>query len=212
MIAINSAAGPTNRSWVDELTQLRFLGKSPIGAYLRLNQQIWNSLPLRITSSVLTRRYGELLHKLAHAYEGRAQAHSTFFLRNRPLLELIQRLTERSIKGDVLRVAVLGCSTGAEVYSVIWKLRSARPDLKLILHAVDISSQAVEIARTGVYLRESTQAQEASVFERMSDREIEEIFERDGAAMTIRPWLRGGIQWRVADAGDKSITRVSGAT
>ena len=210
MIVINSTAGPTSRSWVSELIQLKLLGKSPVGAYLRLNQQIWDNVPLRITSSLLLGRYGELLHKLARAYEGRAQAHSTFFLRNRPLLELLESLMERSIKGDVLRVAVLGCSTGAEVYSVIWKLRSARPDLKLILHAVDISSQAVETARAGVYLRESRQPQEASIFERLSNREIQEIFERDGAAMTVRPWLRGGIQWRVADAGETSITGILG--
>jgi len=123
---------------------------------------------------------------------------------------LIQRLTEQSIKGNVLRATVLGCSSGAEVYSVVWKLRSARPDLKLILHALDISSQAVEIARAGVYRRESTQAHEASIFERMSNCEIQEIFERDGEAMTVRPWLREGIQWHVGDAGETRITGVLG--
>ena len=81
----------------------------------------------------------------------RAQAFATFFLRNRPQLELIRRLVERRAKADTLRVAVLGCSTGAEAYSVAWRIRSARPDLKLILQAVDISQQAVEVGKCGVY-------------------------------------------------------------
>ena len=63
------------------------------------------------------------------------------------MLELIRRLVERSTKTDTLRVAVLGCSTGAETYSVAWRIRSARPDLKFILHAVDISQQAVKIVK-----------------------------------------------------------------
>jgi hypothetical protein len=44
----------------------------------------------------------------------RAQAPSTFFLRNRPQLELIRRVIEQRAKTDALRVAVLGCSIGVE--------------------------------------------------------------------------------------------------
>ena len=204
VVTTDSVFTPSNRPWLDQMVQLRFFGKSPVGAYLRLNQQLWNNLPSRVTSSNLMKRYGELLHKLARAHGGRAQAHSTFFLRNRPMLELIQRLAERSVKTDALRVAVLGCSTGAEVYSVVWKLRSAQPGLKLILHAVDISSQAVEVARTGVYLHKPTTTEDTSIFERMSDWEIEEIFDRDGETMIVKPWLREGIVWHVADVGEPS--------
>ena len=75
----------------------------------------------------------------------RAQAFSTYFLRNRPQLELIGRLLERSPKTGTLRVAVLGCSTGAEAYSAAWRIRTARPDLKLILQGVDISKRAVKV-------------------------------------------------------------------
>ena len=201
---------PNNRSWPARLIQLRVFGKSPVGAYLRLNQQLWNNLPLRFTSSELMRSYGRFLHKLARSHGVRAQACSTFFLRNRPMLELIQRLAQRSLNIDVLRVTVLGCSTGAEVYSVAWKMRSARPNLKLTLRAVDISSQAIEIARAGVYPLEPAQVGETSIFERMSHCEIKEIFERSGSAMTIRPWLREGIEWHVADVGEAAIKDVLG--
>jgi SAM-dependent methyltransferase len=88
---------------------------------------------------------------------------------------------------------------------VIWKLRSARPKLKLLLHAVDISNRAIEVAKAGVYLCGPTRADDASIFERMSDREIREVFERDGDTMTVRAWLRDGIQWHVADVGEAPI-------
>ena len=201
---------PNNRSWPARLIQLRVFGKSPVGAYLTLNQQLWNNLPLRFTSFKPMRSYGRFLHKLARSNGVRAQACSTFFLRNRPMLDLIQRLARRSLNIDTLRVTVLGCSTGAEVYSVAWKMRSARPDLKLTLHAVDISSQVIEIARAGIYPLEPTQVGETSIFERMSDYEINEIFERSENAMTVRPRLRDGIEWHVADVGEAAIKGVLG--
>src|SRR5208337_5549052 len=91
--------------------------------------------------------YGNLLHAMARAQSGRAQAFSTYFLRNRPQLELIRRLAGRLPHSAELRATVLGCSTGAEAYSIAWSIRSARPDLKLMMHAVDISRQAVEFAQ-----------------------------------------------------------------
>ena len=200
----DSAPSPSNRPWLDQLIQLRLFGKSPIGAYLTINQKLWNGLPAKAKSSNLMKRYGELLHKLTRALGGRAQAHSTFFLRNRPMLELIERLAERSKKADVLRVAVLGCSTGAEVYSLVWKLRTARPGLKLIVHAADIAGPAVETAKAGVYPLKPTTAEDTSIFERMSESEIKEIFDRDGDTMVVKPWLKEGIQWHVADVGEPS--------
>jgi chemotaxis methyl-accepting protein methylase len=81
-----------------------------------------------------------------------AHAFSTVFLRNRAELELIGRPPKVKSTGATVRVAVLGCSTGARAYSVAWRIRSARPDLKVILDAVDISKKAVEIA-DGVFTR-----------------------------------------------------------
>ena len=138
-------------SWLTRLVRLRIFGKSPISAYLKVNRRLWNNLPGPFTALRPVRLYGNFLHTLARIQSVRAQAFFTLFLRNRPELELIRRLVERSTKTDTLRVAVLGCSTGAEAYSVAWRIRSARPDLKLILHAVDISKQAVEVGKCGAY-------------------------------------------------------------
>ncbi len=210
-VVVGKTAPPAqNRLWLTRLIQLRVFGKSPVGAYLRLNQQLWDRLPPRAASAGSLRSYGRFLHRLARVQGNRAQACSTFFLRNRPLLELIQRLAQRHSKNDLLRVAVLGCSSGAEVYSVAWIIRSVRPDRKLLLHAVDISSQAVETGKNGAYLREPAQAGETSIFQRMSDWEIGQMFEQDGNRVTIKAWLKEGIEWHVGDVGEAEIKDLLG--
>jgi SAM-dependent methyltransferase/mannose-6-phosphate isomerase-like protein (cupin superfamily) len=192
-------------SWLTRLVRLRIFGKSPIGFYLWLNQQLWNKLPASFAALSPTRLYGDFLHTLVRMKGVREQALSTVFLRNRPELELIRRLLERSTKADTLRVAVLGCSTGAEAYSVAWRIRSARPDLKLILHAVDISKQAVEVGKCGVYSLVASQFTNTNMFERMTEAEIEELFDRDGDVVTVKSWIKEGINWSVGDVGESEI-------
>ena len=79
------------------------------------------------------------MHILVCLCATRQQYIGTFFLRNRAALELMRRLCEQKVHGATLRIAVLGCSIGAEVYSILWTIRPARPDLKVVLHAMDIS-------------------------------------------------------------------------
>ena len=130
---------------------------------------------------------------MARAHDQRGQAFSTYFLRNRPALELIRRLVERRTRNDTLRVAVLGCSTGAEAYSVAWRIRTARPDVKLVLHAMDISREAVEIGVPRHVLRERIpKLTDSNILERMSSAEIEEMFDRDGDEVTVKSVDPGG--------------------
>jgi mannose-6-phosphate isomerase-like protein (cupin superfamily)/SAM-dependent methyltransferase len=196
----SSAPLPTASRW-SRLFELRVFGKSPIGVFLRLNRLAWNNLPGSVTSLAPLRRYSEFLHRLALAHGGRGQAFSTYFLRNRPALELLRRLVGRRSRNDTLRVAVLGCSTGAEAYSVGWTIRRARPDLKIVLHAMDISPEAVEIGRRGEYSVTDPKLADSNILERMTSAEIEEIFVRDGDKVTVKSWIREGIEWRVGDAG-----------
>jgi len=185
--------------WLTRLVRLQIFRRSPIGIYLGLNRRFWNRLPASLTALGPIRLYGNFLHALARIHNVRGQAFSTYFLRNRPQLELIRRLLERSPKTDILRVAVLGCSTGAEAYSVAWRIRTARPDLKLILQAVDISKRAVEVGKGGAYSVVAPQVTNTNIFERMTDTEIEEMFDGDGDVLTVKSWLKEGIEWQVGD-------------
>jgi mannose-6-phosphate isomerase-like protein (cupin superfamily)/SAM-dependent methyltransferase len=192
-------------SLFSRFVRMKIFRKSPIGAYLRLNQLLWNKLPAAYTTFGPIRLYGDFLHALARMHGARAQAFSTFFLRNRPQLELIRRLVERRPPSDTLRVAVLGCSTGVEAYSVAWTIRSARPDLKLMLQAMDISKRAVEIGKCGVYSLGSPKLTDTDIFARMTQAEIQGLFDRDGDEMTVRSWIKEGINWHVGDVGDADI-------
>jgi mannose-6-phosphate isomerase-like protein (cupin superfamily)/SAM-dependent methyltransferase len=180
----------------------KIFGKSPINVYLGLNRRLWRKLPASLSTLGPVRSYGDLLHTLARRHGVRAQAPSTFFLRNRPQLELIRRLIEQRAKTDTLRVAVLGCSIGVEAYSVAWRIRSARPDLKLILHALDISKWAVEFGKCGRYSLVASQSTDTDIFERMSEREIMELFDRDGDVVTVKSWIKEGIKWQVGDVAE----------
>jgi mannose-6-phosphate isomerase-like protein (cupin superfamily)/SAM-dependent methyltransferase len=200
-----SPGGFGKASWPTQLVKLRIFGKSPANFYLRFNQRLWKHLPSSFTSLGPMRSYGSFLNLLARMNGLREQHFSTFFLRNRPELELIRRLLKAKGNGETLRVAVLGCSTGAEAYSVAWRIRSARPDLRLTLHAVDISKQAVEFAKRGVYSLKSSELTDTMIFDRMTTAEMEELFDRDGEMAAVKSWVKEGIQWRVADAGEPEI-------
>jgi chemotaxis methyl-accepting protein methylase len=203
------------------LIRVRILGKSPANAFLRVNQRLWNMLPGWLTALRPIEWYGHCVHALARVKGDRAQAFNTYFLRNRAELELIQRAVTGRKHADTLRVAVLGCSCGPEAYSVAWAIRKARPDLNLMVHGVDVSKEAIELARRGVYsLTASVGVQEvrdygaagrwrvalrgselvgAEIFDRMTEGEKAELFDVDGDNAAVKSWIREGIDWHVGD-------------
>jgi SAM-dependent methyltransferase len=134
----------------------------------------------------------------------------TSFFRNRPLLELAYRLSDKKCEGSNLAISVLGCSIGAEVYSILWTIRSRRPDLKVNVRAIDISKDVLEFAQRGVYPLGFSQFTDAAVLGSVTKQETLELFDNDGVPMCIKPWLREGISWRVGDAADPRLTDVLG--
>jgi chemotaxis methyl-accepting protein methylase len=141
----------------------------------------------------------------------RQQYFGTFFLRNRPALELIRRLCERKLGDATVRIAVLGCSIGAEVYSILFTIRSERPDLKVALHAVDISKEILAFAEKGVYDASTSAFVGASTFERLTLNEKRQMFDWDGDQAKVKPWLREGITWKVGDAADPGLISILGS-
>ena len=127
------------------------------------------------------------------------------FLRNRPALELMRRLIRERAEGSTLNVAVLGCSIGAEVYSILWVLRSARPDLEIVVHAVDVSPEVVDIAEAGIYAPGMSDVVDSGIFDRLTESEMQGMFDREGARARVKDWLREGIEWSVDDACDPEL-------
>ena len=200
-------------------------------AYLLQSGRIWHRLPKSLKNLSVGRAYGRHLHALVCRVSKRDQNHSTFFMRNRPEIELMCRLLYRELYGATVTITVLACSKGAEVYSILWSIRRLRPDLKVTLQAVDISQDVVAFAKQGAYsLRDPSSVraldhlgmseeekliwntcrdqgfdQSASIFERMSETEMDLMFDREGDQARVKPWLKEGITWRVGDASDPGL-------
>jgi chemotaxis methyl-accepting protein methylase len=187
-------------------------GKSPVRAYLRLNRRLWSRLPASLIASAPVRRYGALVHRLTAARARRSQLFGTFFFRNRPQLALMRRLADRKAHGSTLRLAFLGCSNGAELYSVLYTIRAARPDLTVISQAVDISPEVLAQAQKGVYSRTSSEFVGQRIFARIGASEVAAMFDagRDAGELRIKPWLKERVAWRLADATSPRLLEMLG--
>jgi SAM-dependent methyltransferase len=183
----------------------------------------------------LLHAYGVHLHRLASLRGARNLGASnrpvtTFFFRNRSLLELLSRLLDQKHHGADVGIAVIGCSKGAEVYSISHAIRRVRPDLKVRICASDLSRDVLEFAEAGLYALNNGDAwgikdlnspaddvvhktfrdQPSSMFERMSALEMAELFDREGNRVKVKPTYRQGITWHVADARDPDLVAALG--
>ena len=184
--------------------------RSPVGRYIRMNRWLWKRLPSKLRNTRLMRGYGTILHKLVLRRADRRQFIGTFFFRNRPQLELMRRLTGPKPGGSTLNIAILGCSIGAEIYSILSTLRAARPDLNVTACAVDNSAEVLNVAKEAVYTSQLCDFVGSSIFERMTDTEFGEMFESDGEVSRVKSWIREGISWQLGDAGDPGLVGVIG--
>ena len=204
--------------------------------YLRQSKRIWRRLPNRLKNVSVGRAYGRHLHNLICRYSKRNQNHSTFFMRNRPEMELLRRLVDQKAHGAKVAISVLACSKGAEVYSILWSIRTSRPDLKITLQAVDISQEIIDFAREGAYsikspaslktldhsgmseeerlisitCRDQGPDQGASIFQRLDKAEMDEMFDREGDQAKVKSWLKEGITWRLGDATAPELVHALG--
>ena len=190
--------------------RLKLLGKSPVGFFLRLNRSIWETIPPGLRNFYPVRAYGAWLYSLARLIATRQQFFGTFFLRNRPALELMRRLADEKVEGSTLRIAVLASSIGAEVYSILWTIRSARPDLKVVVCAMDISEDILNFAKRGVYAPSACALVGSSIFERLTAYETEQMFDLEGDEASVKPWLREGITWQPGDVSSPELVHVLG--
>lgn len=181
--------------------------------FLVASEWLWYRLPSSIKTSRPVCLYGSFLHFLVKLRSSRMQFHGTFFFRNRPELDMMRSLVDQKPKGAEVNVAVLACSNGAEVYSILWTIRSARPDLKINLHAVDISSQIVEVAKVGLYSPQTPDSRDlvtSAIFDRITQDELHGMFDPENGNYRIKPWLREGIEWQVGDAADPKLVAALG--
>jgi hypothetical protein len=64
---------------------------------------------------------------------------------------------------------------------------------------IDISKEILSFAERGIYTAASERVG-ASIFERLTTDEMEQMFDLEGQEAKIKPWLREGISWQLGDA------------
>ncbi len=173
----------------------------------KASMALWSKLPPPLLETRTVRALGHAIHQTVCRFAPRGTVCSTWFLRNLPLLSGIAEQIHNMRPAGEVRICDIGCSTGAEVYSVLWMLRKRYPQIPVSMLAMDLSPAAVEVGRAGKYKIDSL------VFrsEQMDDATRQEMFDREGEDYSIKPWLGQDVRWMVADATDPEIAPRIGA-
>lgn len=171
----------------------------PLKVAVRAVRLGWEILPDPVLALPPFRKAGRLIHRAHIKWQVRYQSHFTRFLRNAPLCELLRDLVLKVPYGRSLRVTSFGCSTGAELYSLLWYLRTARPDLHIFGLGADIVGAVVEKADRGEY---SLNDDELAW---LPGNMVAALLDQAGEVLRIKDWLRNDVRWIVADATDPEL-------
>jgi len=76
--------------------------------------------------------------------------------------------------------------------------------------AVDISKQILTFAERGIYAPDTSHMVNASIFERLTETEMVEMFDWEGDQARVKSWLREGITWQLRDAADPELITILG--
>jgi len=144
---------------------------------------------------------GAWINNRARRRQERAQSLTTRFFRNPALLEVLGTIVTNASTGKGIRVAVLGCSTGAELYTVAHVIHSSQPDLAATITAVDICPEAIEEARRGMYERTSALLRGVPI--ELTDCVLEDA----GDSLRVKDKLREGIRFLVADVSAPQLEK-----
>ncbi|MFS8110386.1 CheR family methyltransferase [Rhizobium jaguaris] len=183
----------------------------------RVCRAFWETIPSPVRRTPLMFRTGRYIYRRFTRNTSRVQSHYTQFMRNPPLLSLIGALASQYPRNGNVRIASVGCSTGAELYSVLYSVRKIRSDLRLTALGADISSEVVEVARRGVY-HPDVPAAEGSLYiagrAEVASVDVPSLMEilqplPDGS-LQVKDWLRQDVTWLTADATDGRLLDLVG--
>ena len=178
---------------------------------------VWRRLPDAFLDTRLMRRIGTFVYDHYIRDTERQQSHATWFMRNVPQLEVLRDRLAHLEQGATVRVASIGCSTGVELYSALWVIRTARPDFNVVAQGVDISADVVEVARRGIY-RANAPAVAGGLYDLGGGNDVatqlaafEGLVEPlPGGAVRVQDWLREGVSWNARDATDPHLLDLLG--
>jgi chemotaxis methyl-accepting protein methylase len=101
---------------------------------------------------------------------------------------------------DPLRIVVLGCSTGAEPYSISSALLARFPDLSFTINAYDIDERVLEVAARATYTEEAVLAHRL-----ITPDFIASTFDRDAGQFTVKRHIANRVRFGRADLLDPAL-------
>ena len=191
---------------------------TPAAPILPIVRGLWRRIPSRVRATRPMRRVGSAIYDRYIRHTDRVQSHYTWFLRNPPQLALVADLILSSApKNAPVRVMSVGCSVGAELYSLLWLLRRYQPGLAIDARGIDIVPEAVALARAGSYRLEAPSSTGGTLWVdgrrvlSTSDEAVQEIFDPGiEGAYEVKPAIRDGTTWYVGDAADPRLHTLHG--
>lgn len=159
--------------------------------FLWVNKFLWLLFPNSFHQSRPGLAWGRFIFFLVNLKNDHIQLTTTYFLRNRA--ELAQFGQIISEMPGPLNIAVIGCSEGAEVYSIIMTANKAMPELKINIEAFDINESALNIAKRSRYPSDSR------LFKYVHHDEISESFISDNDWLIVKPEFREKVNWNLGD-------------
>jgi chemotaxis protein methyltransferase CheR len=160
----------------------------------RVIERFWNGLPLRVRSWKYTQDLGRRIHRRACRVQPRGGGCFTRFFRNAPQLELIRDLVLERPPEVPVKIASLGCSTGAELYSLLWLIRRARPRQAIQALGIDSDEECIQAASRGVYPFRVIEVA------RISETSHEGLVTKAGKTLVVQDWVSKEVTWAVGDA------------
>jgi 2-polyprenyl-3-methyl-5-hydroxy-6-metoxy-1,4-benzoquinol methylase len=160
----------------------------------RVVERFWNALSPRVRSWKYTQDLGRSIHRRARRVQPRGGGCFTRFFRNLPQLELVRDLLFEKPAETPLRIVSIGCSTGAELYSLLWLIRTARPAQGIQALGIDSSEECIQAASRGVYPCRVVEVAEVSATSH------EGLFTWEKKTLVVQDWLKAAVTWTVGDA------------
>jgi chemotaxis methyl-accepting protein methylase len=126
------------------------------------------------------------------------------FLRNRVQFEVLRDLVRDWSRAPRLRIASIGCGTGAELYSALWSAHTTRPDLEIVGLGLDLSEASLAAAHVARYSRVGRE------LERLTDTNVDALiagglFIDEGDSVTVPGWYRECVRWELAGPFDATL-------
>jgi chemotaxis protein methyltransferase CheR len=160
----------------------------------------------KLRDTVVWRR---LRHRISLLVDPRTNSHFTGFLRLPTQFEalvgpVVSSLEERR-NGSLLSICILGCSNGAEAYTVASLIRRRHPELPFTVRGYDIDAACVEQAKTARYSHDE-------IFNNkiMTQGFVEWTFDRDGESYRVKPRIAEHVEFAVGDVLSSDLQRKIG--